>query len=305
MADSPQWYNDYLQDIASTGEALAGEEYQPYQGPRIAEWTPDQQEAFARTRDSADMWRPYVDQGQDAFASGQGGLNVMADMTQAAGKFDRPTYNNTYLDIYQPAMTGMQNAIDQIGQRNFENTTLKQLNDNFTGTGQFGSGRHQILGADAAAQAQSQIEQQKANVEMTGRQNAMGDYLNWAKQGGQMAGQMGTYAQNQATMGSNLMAFGANTQNLARGDAASIGNIGTQQQDMNQKNLNLSYQDFMDQQSFPWQQLGRWTSSVQGNPIPTYGSNVQQQTVTNPWLSGTMGGLGAWNAMSTPQKTTP
>jgi hypothetical protein len=289
---APDWYNDYLREIAESGKALAQEEYAPYEGPRIAEFTPDQQAAFARTRDSLDMWRPYADQAQDALASGQGGLNTMAQMTQRAGTYNDPTYENVFWDNYSPAVQGMQNAIDQIGQRNFQNTTLKGLNDNFAGTGQFGSGRHQILGQDAAANAQSQIEQQKANVMMTGRQNAMGDYLNWAKQEGAMGSQMGNYAGNQARMGTDLMNFGQTAQNYAQQDAGALMNMGTQQQNMNQQNLNLGYQDFMDQQAFPWQQMGRWTGAVQGNPIPTYGSNVQQPNVTNPWLAAGMGGVG-------------
>ena len=344
-SNPPDWYNDYSQDIADLAETYAKEDYEAYKGPRIAEFTPDQQRAFGMVKDSVGMWKPYARDAEDALTSAQGGLNTMAAMTQNAGTFNRyssdpnadkmfpaamgygsntvldadgnPLYtqeadglrNNIaqngamaydqFYDVYNPAMQGMQNAIDQIGQRNFTNTTLKGLNDNFAGTGQFGSGRHQILGADAAADAQARIAELKAGVEMTGRQNAMTNYMDWSKQQGQMGQQMGNYAINQAKLGTDLMNFGTNAQNLTMSDAAAIGNVGTQQQDMNQKNLTLAYQDFMDQQAYPWQQLGKWTNAVQGAPAPSYGSNVTMPEVQNPWLAGAAGGLGTWSAMST------
>jgi hypothetical protein len=301
-ADPQDWYNQYLADLTATGGLLAQEEYTPYGGPRIAEWTPDQQAAFARVRDSLDMWKPYAESGAAAYQAGLGGLDQMRQMTQQAGTFDRPTFENTYLDIYMDPAREMQQAAEAIGQRNFQNTTLKSLNDAFTGTGQFGSSRNQILGADAAAMAQAQIEEAKASIGMQATQNAMGDYLNWAKQQGAMGGQMGTYGANEARMGTDLMNFGAGTQQLAQGDAASLGNIGTQQQQQNQQNLNLAYEDFMKQQNYPWEQLDKWSALTRGQSIPTYQNTsvpqVTAPTATNPWVAGAVGGLGAWQSMS-------
>lgn len=300
---TPEWYNDYLKQLSAAAKGLSQEEYQPYQGPRVAEFTPEQQEAFMRTRDSLDMWKPYVQQSLDALASGQGGLNTMASMTQQAGKFDRPTYENTYWDIYKPEVEKMQEEINRLGQQNFQNTTLKQLNDAFTGSGQFGSGRHQILGADAAAQAQADIAGKMATVGMQGKQNAMQDYLNWSKQQGAMGQQMGNYAENQAKMGTDLMNFGLGTQRAAMGDATALYNMGAQQQGQNQQNLNLAYQDFQDQQNFPWQQLNNLSSVIRGYQVPQFQSSVSLPnpnavTQSNPWTQAGSAAGGAWNILS-------
>ena len=299
FADPTEWYDQYLADLTALGGTLAQEEYVPYGGPRVAEWTPDQLDAFARTRDAADMWKPYVDPAMAAMNAGRGGLDQMQQMTQQAATFDRPTFENTYLDIYMDPARQMQAAADSIGQRNFQNTTLKNLSDQFTGTGQFGSGRHQILGADAAAQAQAQIEEAKATMGMQATQNAMGDYYKWAQQGLSAADRMGNYAQKQAQTGTDLMNFGLANQQAAMMDAASIGNIGQQQQTQNQQNLNMAYQDFQDQQDFPWQQLGKWSSLTRGGAIPNYNSQVTTPQVTpttlqNPWISALQGGAGGW-----------
>lgn len=295
-----EWYDQYLADLTALGGSLAQEEYTPYGGPRVAEWTPDQLAAFSRVRDAADMWRPYVDPALQSMEAGKGGLNEMANMIRGASTFDRPTFENTYLDIYMDPARKMQEAARSIGARNFENTTLKQLSDAFTGTGQFGSGRHQILGADAAAQAQAQIEEAAATIGMNATQNAMGDYYKWGQQGLQGANQMGDYAANQAKMGMDLMNFGLGTQHAAMADASAIGNIGQQQQTMNQQNLNLGYQDFLEQQNYPWQQLDKWSALTRGQQIPNYQSQVQlpatvPTTYQNPWMSGLQGAAGGWS----------
>lgn len=294
-----EWYDQYLADLTALGGTIAQEGYVPYGGPRVAEWTPDQLDAFARIRDTTGAWEPYAQQGAGALQAGVGGLGQMRQMIQGASTFDRPTFENTYMDIYSQPMQQMQDAARSIGARNFENTTLKQLNDAFTGSGQFGSGRHQILGADAAANAQAQIEEAAASIGMQGVQNAMGDYYKWGQQGLQGAQQMGDYAANQARMGTDLMNFGLGTQQAALADAASLGNIGQQQQTQNQQNLNLAYQDFMEQQNYPWQQLDKWSSLVRGQSIPNYQSQVSlpatiPTTQLNPWMSGLEGAGAGW-----------
>lgn len=295
--ERPAWYDQYAQSIADMGGVLAQEDYTPYQGPRIAEFTPEQQQAFANVKDAQGMWKPYVDQGLAALNTAQGGLNTMANMTTQAGTFDRPTFDNTYMDIYSQPMREMQAVADRVGQRNFQNTTLKGLNDNFTGSGQFGTGRHQILGADAASQAQAQIEEAKAGIGMDATKNAMADYLSWSKQQGSMGNQMGTFAGNQARTATDLMNFGLGTQNAAMADASALGNIGAQQQQANQQNLDLAYNDFQQQQNFPWQQLDKWNAAVQGSSPPSY-QVPAATTVSNPWAAGLAGGLGAWSMAS-------
>jgi len=42
----PQWYSDYVQGVMATGNAVAAEPYQQYGGPRVADFTPQQQQAF-------------------------------------------------------------------------------------------------------------------------------------------------------------------------------------------------------------------------------------------------------------------
>jgi hypothetical protein len=95
------------------------------------------------------------------------------------------------------------------------------------------------------------------------------------------------------------MNFGLGTQQAAMADSNAMGNIGQQQQTMNQQNLSMAYQDFQDQQNYPWQQLDKWASLMNKAPIPNYQSNVQLPAVVpttyqNPWASGIQGAAGGW-----------
>lgn len=301
-AGSPEWYNQYLADMSATAGALAQEEYTPYAGPRIADWTTDQQAGFAGIRDAQGMWQPGAIAGGQAMDAGVGGLNAMSQMTQQAGQWNQPAYDRIS-GLYQQPLQDMQAAANSIGQRNFQNTTLKGLNDNFTGAGQFGSGRHQLLGADAAAQAQAQIEEAKASMGVQAVQNSLGDYMRGQQQMGQMGGQMGTYAADQARMGTDLMNYGMATQHAALGDAGSMMELGKQQQGMDQNNLNLAYQDFKEQEQYPWQQLNNWGAVTKGQTTPSNQSSIsfpqtQAPVSSNPWLSGLSGAGGGWQLAS-------
>ncbi len=307
FSGTPQWYSDYLREVSEVGRSLAQEDFTPYAGPRIAGFTPDQQTAFNMTRDAQGMWRPGFDAAQDAMAASQGALGQASQMIQQGGQFDRPTYENTYWDIYKPGVERLQEQAQRIGSQNFTNTTLADLNRNFTGTGNFGGGRHQILGADAAATAQQKIEDLSNQAWMTGRQQAMGDYLNWGKQNLQGGQQMAGVAQNQSALGKDLFGLGTAGTQAMMTDASAMANIGQQQQLMDQSNLNLAYNDWNQQRNYPWEQATNWSSLMRGQALPSL--NTQSTTsigsgafalpnYSNPWATGINAGAGIYSGLT-------
>jgi hypothetical protein len=315
------WYDQYMADIAALGSQLAQGQTPLFTGPRVAGFNEDQLNAMAAMRANTGAnapWREFSEASGQLMDNSTGGLEAMRNMvSQYSGMinqnaaFDRPTFENTYMDIYNAPAEAMQNAADSIGQRNFQNTTLKNLNDNFAGTGQFGSGRHQILGADAAAQAQAQIEEAKATIGMQATQNAMGDYRNWAQHGLQSAQQgmqganlMGDYASKMGQAATGMMNFGLANQRAALGDASLLGNIGQMQQDATQQNYNQAYQDFLTQRDDPWRRLQNWTSVMHGASIPGLQTQspsppVAPASYQNPWMSALQGYSGANQLTST------
>jgi hypothetical protein len=66
----PEWYTNYAQDILSRQTAVANTPYPTYQGPRVADFTGDQQAGFGMARGAA--------------TAGQGALNTAIGATQGA-----------------------------------------------------------------------------------------------------------------------------------------------------------------------------------------------------------------------------
>jgi hypothetical protein len=264
-------------------------------------------------------WQQYVplageqmQQGADLIgAAGQQGLAAMQGRTP----FNQAQYDAMYQGVYDPVVQDMQAEANRVGLQQFQDTTLADLNRNFTGTGGWGGSRDQILSADAAARAQAEIEGRKAAVAMQGRTNAAQDYLNWSKQGLSGANQLGQTGGQNLAAGQNWMNFGQQQQAAQATDIQSLMGLGQMQQQADQQNLDLAYQQFQQQQNYPWEQYGKWYSATKGQTIPftdmssssssSSGLNVgfpgaPQQSYTNPWSSALQGGLGAassiWSA---------
>lgn len=56
----PQFYTDYAQQILANQQAVSGQPYQTYQGPRVAEFSPAQQQGFAMTGQAAEAYKPAL-----------------------------------------------------------------------------------------------------------------------------------------------------------------------------------------------------------------------------------------------------
>lgn len=112
------------------------------------------------------------------------------------------------------------------------------------------------------------------------------------------AGQLGLSGQgqgfNQLTGLSNQnFQLGQGIQGLGYTDAAALGAIGQQQQQLGQQSLNTAYQDFLEQRNYPMDMTSYFSNLVRGyNP----GSNTSQQSTTtspDPSTVSQVAGLGA------------
>ncbi len=169
----PEWYTNYAMQLLSDQQALAGQPYQTYQGPRVAGFSPDQNTAFELTRQVA---RPEGLQkvegalaginGRSAFgvasprydaAAGMSGVGAAAPLTnQGVGYFSASTaptgisLATPFLDrsgqtsasqvgqYMSPYQDGVLNRIADVGARNLREKFLPELTDRFIASGQMG-----------------------------------------------------------------------------------------------------------------------------------------------------------------------
>jgi hypothetical protein len=286
----PEWYKTYVRDLINRGTAQANKPLEQYGGNRVADFNPDQLRSFEMIRDAAEnpAWQQYVDQYEPLMQRAPGLMGEAADLYRRGSTFDPAEYDKIYGHVYDPAVQALQAEANRIGQRDFQDTTLAQLNRNFGGSGQWGGSRHQILGADAAARAQAEIEGKKAGAMMQGRTSASQDYLNWARQGIQSGQALEANAKGGLDLARGALDYGMGIQGAIGKDASALGTIGQQQQDQSQKELDWLYSQFQEKQQYPWQQINNLRDTMKGVQVPVDSSSGTSSSQSqNSWGSTT------------------
>lgn len=282
--DLPDWAKPYAQEVLGKGSALSNAPYQAYQGERIAQFTPLQQQAFQ----GAGAMGPSAATGQGIGLAGQAAgkaLGTSYDPYQT-GQFGAQA--SQYMDPY------MQNVVD-IQQREAQRTADiagTQRGAQAVQAGAFGGSRQAIMDAEAARN----LATQKGDIQARGLQDAYGrgqTQFNTEQQlreqsrqygaglglqGVQTAltgaGQLGSLGQQQFTQGMDVNKLQAG--------------YGTQQQQQVQNVLGQQYEDFLAQKKFPYQQLEFQSNLLRGTPS----GSTQTMYSAAPSTSSQLAGLG-------------
>lgn len=283
----PQWYSDYTQGLISKANAVASEGYQPYNGPRVAGFTDDQQKAFDMTRSNIGNYLPAVNDASN-LTNEAGATNISGAaapyMQAAAG----PTYSNigNYMNPY------VDNVIDRAGtlaQRQYDEKIMPTLNSTFTRNGQYGSTAHQRQAGASARDLAEGLQGQSQAALADAYTTAGNQYNADANRNATLAATAGDQAAAQGNLelgaGQQSAKLAELLQNLGLKDAAGLQTIGGQEQAQNQKNLDLGYQDFQDQKNFPKETVD-WLSTVIRGMQP---GTTTTKTETGPLAGSTYG----------------
>lgn len=281
----PTWLQQYTQGILAQSNALASQPYQPYGGPRIAGFSPAQQQAQQEVQDLQGQYRGPLAQAQQLATSS----SQPAAVSNALG----------YLPLAQSAIQGAmsptaammnpytQNVIQKAeddASRYFTNTLQPQINNQFTAAGQFNSSANQRAQDLTAQQLTQQVQDTAGSALSQAFQNAQQVGLQGASQLGALGQIGGGLGYEQGVLGlqgaSQLGALGQLGQTLGLQGAGALDTIGGEQQNQNQQNLNLGYQDFLNQQQYPYQQASWLSQMLQGTATPTTVPGLTQQAYT-------------------------
>ena len=276
----PQYLSDYLYNLMSGAYSAAQQPYQAYEGPRIAGFTEPQQAAFTQTTDAAGAYKPELAAAGET-AAGAGALSTIgaAQPYFSAAAQTTPGVIQDYMNPYQ------KNVIETMGseaQRQLQEKILPAIGDQFTRAGQFGSSRQQEIAQrgvrDIASDLEANIGKQLAAGYTTAGTQAQADLARQASIGQAAGALTGTEEANKAALAGVQAGLGQKAQALGLTGAAATETVGAQQQAMNQKNLDLAYQDFQNQTAYPEQQLGFLSNIVRGLPS---GGGTQAQSSTS------------------------
>jgi hypothetical protein len=261
-----QQLNPFVQDLMTRGfmaaQNVASIPYQAYTGPRIAQFRPQEQQAFQMAQEAA---------------TGRVGASQLEQATQAAqmaAGYSPAQFQQNVQGFMSPYQESVVDAtMRRLAQSRAERdaATRAQL----AGFRAFGNERRGVYEAQLAAEQDLNTAQTLANLYQQGYGQAAGLASGLPAQ--QLAG-----ASALAGLGSQAIAQEQARQQMLMG-------AGQAQRQMAQQNLDLAYQDFLAQRGYPVEQLKILQSGISGVPATT--SSTTTSTAPGQGFLGTAGDI--------------
>jgi hypothetical protein len=263
----------FYRDVLSRAEAASQTPYQAYQGQRVAGFTPDQLAAMQGVTGLQGTYAPLLQTaGQFATAAGQ---PISSAQINAA---------------MSPYIQGViQPTLDIMSQQ--QQQQMSQLRGTEAQQGAFGGTRSAVAEANLANQQLNAKNQMVASLMQQGYSQAVAQAQADRAAAAQGAGVAANVAG--ADVQTPLTALGAQLQ------------TGSLQQQLAQQQLNVPYQNYLQAQAYPYQQLS-WLTGIGGSLGPLLGgtSTSAGTTTTTPaqpsLLSQIAGGALALGSLAIP-----
>jgi len=285
----PEYAKPYVENLLGKAQTLTDVNATPYQiygGERIAGVDPEQ---TAARQDVASMTAPgqFATGTNLASSAGLVGLGAGSDYAKmATSATDQAKYMSPY----------MQNVVDVQKQEAIRDAQKGQLMQNLGAArqGSYGGARQLLAGTER----ERNLGDQLAKIQATGSQSAF-DRAQQAMQFGTQAGIQGAQAATQA--GATLGQLGIAQQQTGLDLAKAQEAFGGLNRAENQAKLDLAYQDFLQQQRYPYAQLGFMSDILRGsgNLAGTGGQAVYTAppSTTQNLMQLGLGGLGLYKAL--------
>jgi hypothetical protein len=291
----PDYAKPYVERLLGKTEALTATPYQTYDANRIAGFTPMQQQAFQSAQGMQTSGLSGLG-GQYAGAATLGALGTNYDPTQFQGGQFGQQDAQQYMSPYMQSVVDIQQREAQ-RQADIAGT---QRGAQAVRSGAFGGGRQAIMDAEAARN----LAMQKGDIQAQGLQSAYQQaqaQFNADQARRMQAAQLGEQSKQ---YGAGLGLQGLQTALQGAGQMGQLGgqqfaqgmdinklqqSYGTQQQQQEQNILSQQYQDFLNQQNYPYKQLGFQSDMLRGLPLSQSSSQIYQAP---PSALSTAAGLG-------------
>lgn len=281
----PQVLQAY-QDLINRGTNVANTPLQQYPtgGPGapnlVAGFTPAQNEAFSTIEGAQGLAQPYIDTAAQYATAGAAPVYPNLPQFSSANV-------NQYLSPYTQDVVNATTA--QLNKQNAEQQN--QLKGNAISAGAWGGDRAGVAQAELAGQQQTAEAPVIAGLYNQGYGQALGEF-NTQQQTALNAMQSDAWRQAQAAY--QFGGLGAQAQQEALGGAGALLQAGGLQQQLAQEQLNVPYEQFLQQQAYPFQ-----TTQFLGNLVEGAGSGMggtSQTTTPGPSTLSQVAGLGLTGA---------
>lgn len=333
----PEWLSEPMQEnIARANELASQREQQGYQSynpsDRIAGLNDLQLNALQLARDSAGAWTPMLQQGVNATVAGQ---NTAADIARSGGvnaAYAGPGALVQDKSFLNANMAGYMNPYSDLVTRNAlnnleESRQVQQANiaDQFARAKAFGGSRQGLVegqtnaafakqagdvALNAANQNFMQAQQQfntdaNRNLQAQGMNQASWNQANQYNAGLAQQANLAN-AQNRLAAAGQLGQYGGQMANLASmyqglqsNDLNNLFNAGGIMQEQDQLGRDFAYQEWLNAQNFPLENLNLRFAAVNNTPYqsPTSTSSPIYRNRTAGFLGGAGAGAGLAGAL--------
>jgi len=297
ISDIPDWAKGYAQETLAKAQALTSQPYQTYGAERIAGFSPLQlqaQQGIAKLTPAGQVGEASDIAslaGARAFQAGQyqPGQYTGGTFTPGAAGF----YMSPFIEqAMAPQLREAQRSSDILGTQQAGQAVQ---------AGAFGGSRAGLL----EAERQRNLATQMGDIRARGYQSAYEQAANQFNADMQRRMQAQQLGEQSRQFGAGLGIQGLSTALQAAGQLGSLGQTqfgqqkdvlgmqsaaGAEQQALRQQGLSQAYQDFMEQQNYPYRQLGFMSDMIRGLPLGQQSS--QQVYAAQPPLMSQLAGLG-------------
>jgi hypothetical protein len=253
--------------------------YQQYQGDRIAGFNPLQTQAMSNVANM--QVSPALGAGMGL--AGLSGVSALGAGSQYNQMATNPYAMQAFMSPYQQNVTDWQKqqAVMDYGRQ------LPGMQAQATNAGAFGGSRQAIV----ESEAQRNLQNQLAGIQASGTQNAFQN-AQQAQQFGANLGLQGAQTGLQAAQGLGQLGMQNYQQLMGINQAQQL--VGAQAQAQEQQLLSQQYQDFLNQQNYPYKQLGFMSDLIRGTPTSGGAQTMYQAPPSGMSQTiGLLGGLGS------------
>jgi hypothetical protein len=292
----PEWARGYAKNTLEKTAALSEKPYQAYEGARISGFSPMQlqsQQAAANMQTSGATGAGIDIAG--AAALGGLGQNYQGGQFQGGqfGGRQAAQYMSPFIEqALAPQLREAQRSSDIMGQQNAAKAV---------GQGAFGGSRSALV----EAERQRNLGMQMGDIRARGLQDAYTQAASQFNADQARAMQAQQLGEQSRQFGANLGLQGLNTALQGAGQLGALGGqqfqqgmdinklqnaYGGQQQALRQQGLDMAYQDFLNEQNYPYKQLGFMSDMIRGLPLGQQSTQTMYQAPGS--VAGQVAGLG-------------
>ena len=244
----PEYFQPYLERLFERAEGVTTEPFQRYEGQRLALPTEQQQAAYQGVEEMVGGYKPYI---------------ATADLltAQAAQQSTDPTAIASRMSPYQQAVVDIQKR----EALRDANKLQQQIGASAVGAGSFGGSRQALAETELARQTGQRL----ADIQAVGSQQAFQQAMN----------QLSADRAASLAAGQQFAGLGAQQQQLGLAGLGALETVGGTQQAQQQRALDIGYEDFARETTYPQQQVQEMSSVLRGFnlPVSTYTTSQAQQ----------------------------